>query len=46
MRQGNTLGLTRVYVPLSIAVVEGIWKPWGLLYLFQTGLPEAEEISL
>ena len=26
--------------------VEGIWKPWGLLCLFRTGLPNAEEISL
>ena len=30
----------------SITLVEGIWKPWGLLCLFRTGLPNAEEISL
>ena len=29
-----------------IALVEGIWKPSGLLCLFRTGLPKAEEISL
>ena len=27
-------------------LVEGIWKPSGLLCLFRTGLPNAEEISL
>ena len=27
-------------------LVEGIWKPSGLLYLFRIGLPEAEELSL
>ena len=26
-------------------LVQGIWKPSGLLCLFRTGLPKAEEIS-
>ena len=29
-----------------IALVEGIWKPSGLLCLFRTGLPKAEEGSV
>ena len=45
MRQGNTRALPR-YTWRFYYLVEGIWKPWGLLCLFRTGLPNAEEISL
>ncbi len=34
------------YTWRSDYLIEGIWKPSGLLCLFRTGLPKAEEISL
>ena len=45
MRQGNTLALSG-YTCRLYYLVEGIWKPSGLLCLSRTGLHNAEEISL